>query len=798
MASVRQSVIYSSLSRYLLMAIGLLSTVVVARLLTPAEVGTWAVGSAIVMILSEFRLLGAGIYLIREPELSEGKIRSALGVTFLISWALGSAVVLASPVVAEFYDIADLRWLFYLLSVTFFLAPFVSIPYALLQRQMDFGRLFVITVSGATVGFIVTIAGILMGLSYYSMAIGFTSNAVVQLFLANVLSPERYWRPVFRGILPVMQLGAYSSASNMMKKSLLTVPDMIIGKLGTTTQVGLFSRGLGFVEFLSASVQQGVSPVVLPYLSEKVRVRADVGEAYLRAGVLLGGVLWPVLAVAAVSSLPVIRFFFGDQWDQAAPLASVLAIWAMMRCVHSLAPELLLSTGHEKLLMFRELVLLVVCITGVLALFRFGLVFAAMAFVLVGIVDILMTGWIVARRFGLSINRLLTAWWRNLALAVACASAAFLLDTRLGFAEAAPWRVVLILALTITPIWYFGLAILRHPLWQEVNVLPRVYQVFVREKRLPVSWVNKYHKIRYRASLKRVLARFSQAPAIPCQPETDVELHMLTSARDLDMALASLKSLLRFRPALAVVVHGDATLTADHGHFLKAQIPGCRVILLEEADRLIGKDTKLAELRAQIPERFSLGVEYGRQRAAWALKVFDFHALAQTDKVIVLDSDTLFINKPVELMDWMAGKGEVAFYSVPSGPNFRIDPDDCRACFPGLEYPEKFNGGLFGYSRRQVPSELVMQVVRQLLACPRLPIYGDECIWRLILAHVPANELAFSEYPLITNARPETRRLVDLGYARYVHFILKHRGGYYEQVARRVLAELRAGNGEER
>ncbi|MGM0953172.1 MAG: lipopolysaccharide biosynthesis protein [Pseudomonadota bacterium] len=790
MASVRQSVIYSSLSRYLLMAIGLLSAVVAARLLTPAEVGIWAVGSAIVMILSEFRLLGAGVYLIRERELSEAKIRSALGVTYLISWALGAAVVLMSPVVAEFYDIAGLRWLFYLLSVTFFLAPFVSIPYALLQRRMDFGRLFVVTVSGATVGFIVTIASILMGLSYYSMAIGFTSNALVQLLLANVLSPERYWRPVFRGILPVMQLGAYSSASNMMKKSLLTVPDMIIGKLGTTTQVGLFSRGLGFVEFLSASVQQGVSPVVLPYLSEKVRVRADVGEAYLRASVLLGGVLWPVLAVAAVSSLPVIRFFFGDQWDQAAPLASVLAIWAMMRCVHSLAPELLLSSGHEKLLMFRELILLIVCVTGVLALFRFGLVVAAMAFVLVGMVDLTLTGWIVARRFGISVSRLVTAWWRNFILAMVCVTTAFLLDVWLDFNQATPWLVVLALALVITPVWYIGLWGLGHPLWQEINVLPRFYKVLIQEKRLPVSWKNRYQEVRYLKPLRRVLARFSQLPAIPCQPEADVELHMLTSSRDLDMALASLKSLLRFRPALAVVVHGDATLTADHGHFLKAQIPGCRVILLEEADRLIGKDAKLAELRAQIPERFSLGAEYGRQRAAWALKVFDFHALAQTDKVIVLDSDTLFIHRPVELMDWMAGEGDVAFYSVPSGPNFRVAPDDCEACFPGLEYPEKFNGGLFGYSRSQVTTKLLIDVVEMLLAHPELNVYGDECIWRLVLGHVPAQPLSFSNYPLITKPRKETRKWLESEYVRYVHFILKHKGGHYRQIARQVLAQI--------
>lgn len=798
MASVRQSVIYSSLSRYLLMGIGLLSAVVVARLLTPAEIGIWAIGSAIVMILSEFRLLGAGVYLVREPELSETKIRSALGVTFLISWALGILVVLVSPLLAGFYDIEGLRWLFYMLSMTFFLAPFVSIPYALLQRSMNFGRLFVVTVCGAGIGFAVTIAGIFLGLSYYAMALGFIANAVTQLVLANSLIRQRYWRPEFRDIVPVMRLGAYSSASNMLKKSLLTVPDMIIGKMGTPTQVGLFSRGLGFVEFLSASVQQGVSPVALPYLSEKVRAKADVGKAYLRAGVLVGGVLWPVLAVAAVSSLPVIRFFFGDQWDQAAPVASVLAVWAMMRCVHSLAPELLLSTGLERLLMLRELVLLLVCVAGVLVLFRFGLVFAAMAFLLVGMADLTFTGWIVARRFGISLYRLSMAWGRNLVLALACAAVTLVVDVWLDFDTATPWVVVLVLVLVITPVWYIGLGLLRHPLWQEVNIFPDVYRVFFQEKRLPISWVRKYHEVRYRKPLKRILAGFTELPPMPCKPGADVEVHMLTCVHDLDMALASLKSLLRFQPEVAVVVHGDATLNDDHRRFLQAQVPGCRVILLEEAGRLIESDPELARLRSQIPGRFSLGPGYERQRAAWALKVFDFHALAQTDKVIVLDSDTLFTNRPVELMDWIAGNGEVAFFSEPHSNNARLSRQALAAAgFPGLDYPQKFNGGLFGYSRARVTRALLVDVVATLLAHPELPIYGDECIWRLILGQVPAKPLAFSDYPLITRARRETRKLVDLERARYVHFILKHNGGYYRQVARRVLMQMEMSHGRE-
>ena len=262
---------------------------------------------------------------------------------------------------------------------------------------------------------------------------------------------------------------------------------------------------------------------------------------------------------------------------------------------------------------------------------------------------------------------------------------------------------------------------------------------------------------------------------------------MLTCIYDLDMAVAALKSLLRFNPGLAVVIHGDRTLGPEHRDFLEAQIPGCRVILLEDADRLMGRDGELASIRRQIPGRFTLPDGYERQCAAWALKVLDFYALANTDKVMVLDSDTLFLDRPVELLDWIAGKGETAFHSAPNESNAQLPQNIVAEGFPGLSYPQKFNGGLFGYSRTMVSRELVVQVLGTLLANPKWPLYGDECIWRLILGYVPKQVLPFEKYPLIARVGPEARTSVDLDHARYLHFIIKHRSGFYQRMARRVL-----------
>ena len=318
-------------------------------------------------------------------------------------------------------------------------------------------------------------------------------------------------------------------------------------------------------------------------------------------------------------------------------------------------------------------------------------------------------------------------------------------------------------------------------------------RVFLQEKRLPIRWVDRYQRVRYKKPLNRTLAGFARLPAVPCDTGADTELHMLTCIYDLDMAVAALKSLLRFQPPLAVVIHGDRTLNDDHRAFLQKQIPGCRVILLDDANRAIGADPDFATLRANIPGRFTLPPGYERQCAAWALKVLDFWALAQTDKVLVLDSDTLFLRQPAELLAWMQGDGQRAFHSAPNAPNAQLSASILTEGFPLVQYPPAFNGGLFGYARSVVSRTLILEVMHTLMANPRWPLYGDECIWRLILGSVPVDVLPFHRYPLLDVVGAEKVHHVDFEQAAYVHFIVKHRGGRYQRVARRVLTDMNKG-----
>jgi O-antigen/teichoic acid export membrane protein len=473
MSQVRKAVIFSSLTRYSLVLIGLVSTIVVSRLLTPDEIGTFAVASAIVMVISEFRILGAGAYLVREAELTVEKVRAALGLTILISWGLGTLVFISAPFVAEYFDLPPVMTIFRILSLNFFLAPLVSIPFALLTRDLKFNLLFRAQVLGVTTNLFVTVSLIYAGLSYYSLAWGQTSSTVIQFILMTLfIRPDGMsYRPRLKGMREIASLGLFNSLANILRKATVIVPDLVIGKMGTIYQVGIFSRGLGFIQFVSQTLMMGISPVALPYLSGTRREGGDVRFAYRRASVLLGGMVWPALAVGSLASLPAIRLFFGDQWDAAAPLASWLAVWAALRSVHWFSNEVLLAVHHEKIMVFKDALVFVVLLAGIILAFSGGLERIAQIFVLVGILEVALISWVLRVYIDLPSLPFLRAWLPNIMISGGCALTTLGIKQLIDFSEAPPWQPAVLVVLILPPVWVLLLYLAKHPLFSEIKGL---------------------------------------------------------------------------------------------------------------------------------------------------------------------------------------------------------------------------------------------------------------------------------------------------------------------------------------
>ena len=84
--STRNSLFFSFLDRYASLVITIISSMVIARLLTPAEIGVFSVTIVLVSFVTTVRDMGAGQYMVQEKELTTERIRSVWAVQLGLGW----------------------------------------------------------------------------------------------------------------------------------------------------------------------------------------------------------------------------------------------------------------------------------------------------------------------------------------------------------------------------------------------------------------------------------------------------------------------------------------------------------------------------------------------------------------------------------------------------------------------------------------------------------------------------------------------------------------------------------------
>ena len=196
-------------------------------------------------------------------------------------------------------------------------------------------------------------------------------------------------------------------------------------------------------------------------------------DSYTRATSMLSGIVWPVLTVAAVASLPTIRIFFGNQWDAAAPVATFMALWLILRTTHSFSHSLLVVVNREKLLLFKEFVVLSSAIALVIASFPLGLNAVAASFVLLGLIELTVVSCVLKYALGFKFIAFFGKLLPSVALSIVCGLVTWGISFLVPFDSEQAWKPVGAIAICLPLVWLGGLIILRHPLYSEIGYLVR-------------------------------------------------------------------------------------------------------------------------------------------------------------------------------------------------------------------------------------------------------------------------------------------------------------------------------------
>jgi O-antigen/teichoic acid export membrane protein len=457
------------------MLLALLSTMIIARLLTPQEMGIFSIAMVLVGVADSVRDFGVSQYIIYEPKLTREKLQTTQGLTFLVAWVLGLMLVALARPIAHFYGEPGVYKVMLVLAINFFLLPFGSVVMAYWHREMNFGRIYLVRFSAQVVRFVTVLALVLAGFSYMSMAWSQVAGALAVVVLVSCFRPALVpLRPSMRGGYSVASFSSKAMGAGIAREIGNGSPELVIGKWQDASAVGMFGRAWGTIQIFEQVIMASIRPVILPYFAQHSRQGEGLERHYLQALAYVTGLAWPFYACLFFLARPVIRLLYGPQWVSSAPIAEILCLIGALRILFSLNQQLAVALGNPDVPLRLSVINSVLKFIILIITVPYGLKAAALSLVAVSAIQVFL--WNRSLRMLLDINKAQYIHALTKSALVALVSALPIIPLWLAYED--PWNIpvneFLIAVLGAVGAWLSALWMTGHPLANEVIRLLQV------------------------------------------------------------------------------------------------------------------------------------------------------------------------------------------------------------------------------------------------------------------------------------------------------------------------------------
>jgi O-antigen/teichoic acid export membrane protein len=415
--------------------LGLISTLVLVRLLQPADFGLVALSASFAQAIDAFSMIGVEDAVIRERAPTREVYDTGFTLSMLRGVLTGTLIAALAYPAAEFFSEPRLAEIVLVLGMATFLDGFANIGTVDFRRNFTFDKEFRFWILPRVLAIIAAITTAFVFRTYWALVVGIMSQRVLRVVFSYVMHPYRP-RLSLRAWRHLVGYSLWTWATGVAVLVRDRADSILIGRLLDPTHVGIYSVGF---EMASLPTTELVEPLCRASFSGFTAARhsgLSPTETYLR--IVSGAVLLTLPAGLGISLIadPIVKLAFGSGWVAATPLVQVLGVAGCATVLGNIGATLF--RAHGRLTTTFRITLASVCLRVALLLAGIsydGLVGAGIGAGLAIAAEQLLYVVTIFRRFDLRLADLLDRIWRGLLAAVAMAGV--LSATGLGWTASA-------------------------------------------------------------------------------------------------------------------------------------------------------------------------------------------------------------------------------------------------------------------------------------------------------------------------------------------------------------------------
>ena len=303
-----------------------ISTIVLGRLLGPADYGLVGMVTAVTGFLAIFKDGGLSHATVQRDVITHEQVSTLFWINLGLGMVLALVCAALAPALASFYREPKLVGITLGLSGTFICGAAAVQHYALLRRELRFKALAAIDMAGTILGVGAGIVMAMGGMGYWALVGIPIVTVVIQTAGAWLALP---WRPgpPHRGcdVQSLLRFGGLLTSTNAVNYCFRNLDNVLIGWRWGAGPLGLYQKAYSLLMLPISQVNFPLSSVAVSALSRVQMDPVRLRRYFLAGYTMAASLIMPIVCVVAVFADDIILFMLGPKWSESVAVFRLLA-----------------------------------------------------------------------------------------------------------------------------------------------------------------------------------------------------------------------------------------------------------------------------------------------------------------------------------------------------------------------------------------------------------------------------------------------------------------------------------------
>jgi len=365
--------LWSISERFSLQGIQLVVSIILARLLEPAQFGLIGMLSLFMALAQSILDSGFGSALIQKKDAEHIDNCSIFYFNIVVGIFLTVILILSAPAIATFFDQPILIPLTRFLSLNIFINGFALVQSTILTKQMNFKAQLKVNLISVILSGLIGITLAYLGWGVWSLAIQSVLNTLFRTILYWISSA---WKPSlifsFSALGTMFFFGSKLLLSGLLDTFFQNIYQAFIGKMFSVSELGFYTRAMTMeqtaVTATSSSLGRVLFPAMAPLQDDVNRLR----QAYKKTIGISLFFHFPLMFGLIGIADPLIKFLMTDKWAPSIPFFQLLCISGLLYPLQVLNLNILKVKGRSDLFLRLEILKKTIVVLAILLTYRWG------------------------------------------------------------------------------------------------------------------------------------------------------------------------------------------------------------------------------------------------------------------------------------------------------------------------------------------------------------------------------------------------------------------------------------------